>query len=419
MAPDRRLHFREVRVQGLHHVGRRGRFHPRGEVAQVGEEDGDVECLAAEGHAPGEDLVADLARDVTPEGLLDLLALPETLDHAVEALGHRPDLVGADHQRALVEVAARDAVHGPLDLAQRLRHAARDVERQQHRHHEAYHRHEEHEDHEVLDEARRLVGAGPAHGRDAGVGDEPEERDGERADEQEDAQKPRAHAEAGDAGHAAQVAGREVAGQHPPPLMLDGQEDEGRGEHAGDHRGAEERAKRVVHPEGPGHERPEDAPDDSRHGPSGEGHQRDGIGQEQGALADAFVDRRGGILAMAKEGTEPPVAEGEPDRAQQGKRHAGEDELPGAGPGSAGAGVDVAKVEKRDDGAEQAGAERHGRVLTSAGVGTGAGNSRLRRGCRSSVHARIIALRRDRCAEHVRCASHVKRCAARMRAATI
>ena len=175
MAPDGGFHLREVRVQGLHDVGRRGRLHPRGEVAQVGEEDRDVQCLAAEGHAPGEDLVADLARDVAAEGLLDLFAFPEALDHAVEALGHRSDLVGADHQRALVQVTARDAVHGPLDLAQRLRHAARDVERQHHRHREGHDRHEEHEEHEVMDVARRLVGTGPAHGRDPGVGDEPEQ----------------------------------------------------------------------------------------------------------------------------------------------------------------------------------------------------------------------------------------------------
>ena len=108
-------------------------------------------------------------------------------------------------------------------------------------------------------------------------------------------------------------------------------------------------------------------------------------------MADALVDRRGGIHAVAEQGPEPPVAEEEPDRAQHRKRHAGEDELPGPGPGSAGADVDVAKVEKRDDGAQQTGAERHGRVLASVGVVAAAAGSRLRRGRMSSVHARIIA----------------------------
>ena len=60
---------------------------------------------------------------------------------------------------------------------------------------------------------------------------------------------------------------------------------------------------------------------------------------------------------MAEQWPEPPEAEEEPDRAQQRKRHAREDELPGSGPGTAGADVDVAKVEKRDDGAQQTGAE--------------------------------------------------------------
>jgi hypothetical protein len=46
------VHLREVRVQGLHDVGRRGRLHPRGEVAQVREEDGDVQRLAAEATRP-------------------------------------------------------------------------------------------------------------------------------------------------------------------------------------------------------------------------------------------------------------------------------------------------------------------------------------------------------------------------------
>ena len=68
--------------------------------------------------APGEDLVADLAAHVAAEGLSDELALPRDPDHAVEALGHRADLVVARPPgSALVEIAPLDLGHRALDLA--------------------------------------------------------------------------------------------------------------------------------------------------------------------------------------------------------------------------------------------------------------------------------------------------------------
>src|SRR5436309_9800133 len=44
-------------------LARLGRFHPRREVAQVGEQHGDLALLALDRHPPRQDLVAHLARD--------------------------------------------------------------------------------------------------------------------------------------------------------------------------------------------------------------------------------------------------------------------------------------------------------------------------------------------------------------------
>jgi hypothetical protein len=107
---DGLVHLGEIFVQILHDLVRLGGLHPRGEVAQVCEEDGGLLQLALAADAPREDLVADLWRDVLAEGLLHHLALAQAVQHAVEALGHRPDLVGAHHRGAAVEPA-------PLDLA--------------------------------------------------------------------------------------------------------------------------------------------------------------------------------------------------------------------------------------------------------------------------------------------------------------
>ena len=67
---DGLVHLGEVRVEVAHHLARLGGLDPRREVAQVREEDGDLHELALAADAPGEDLVADLGRDVLAEGLL-------------------------------------------------------------------------------------------------------------------------------------------------------------------------------------------------------------------------------------------------------------------------------------------------------------------------------------------------------------
>jgi hypothetical protein len=74
---DGPIHFREVGVQVADHLARARRRHPGREVAEVREENGDLLRLPLEGHPPGQDLVADLAAHVLPEGLLQELVLLE------------------------------------------------------------------------------------------------------------------------------------------------------------------------------------------------------------------------------------------------------------------------------------------------------------------------------------------------------
>ena len=75
LVADGRLHLREVGVEVAHHLARVARFHPGGEVAQVGEEDGGLPHLAFERHAAGHDLVANLLAHVLAERLAQHLPL--------------------------------------------------------------------------------------------------------------------------------------------------------------------------------------------------------------------------------------------------------------------------------------------------------------------------------------------------------
>src|SRR5204863_3909253 len=75
MRADGRLHLGEIAVEVAHDLPRLARFDPRREVAEVGEEHGDLALLALDGDPAGKDLVADLAADVTAERRLDRLAL--------------------------------------------------------------------------------------------------------------------------------------------------------------------------------------------------------------------------------------------------------------------------------------------------------------------------------------------------------
>ena len=123
LGADGLRHLGEVLVEVVDDVARGGGLHPGGEVADVGEEDGDLLQLALAADAAGEDLVADLGGHVLAEGLLDPLPLAQAVEHAVEALGHRADLVGADHRGVPVEAAPLHLGHRGLHVLERRGHA--------------------------------------------------------------------------------------------------------------------------------------------------------------------------------------------------------------------------------------------------------------------------------------------------------
>ena len=123
VAADGRFHLGEVGVEVAHYVARIAGLHPRREVAQVREEDRHLAQLTFEGQASGEDLVADLLGHVLAERLLDELALLEAVDHSIEALGQRTDLVVGHDGTADVEAPALDLGHRRLQFGQRLGHA--------------------------------------------------------------------------------------------------------------------------------------------------------------------------------------------------------------------------------------------------------------------------------------------------------
>ena len=123
MGADGLGHLGEVLVQVPYDLSRRGGLHPRGEVADVREQDGDLLQLALAADPAREDLVADLGGDVLAEGLLDQLALAQAVQHAVEALGDRADLVGADHRGVAVEATPLHRGHRGLHVLERGGHA--------------------------------------------------------------------------------------------------------------------------------------------------------------------------------------------------------------------------------------------------------------------------------------------------------
>ena len=163
MRADGALHEREIRVDVAHDFVRWMRLHPGCEVTEVAEEDRHLAHLPAEAHAPGENLVPHLWADVFAEGLADALALPQTGHHAIEAFGHRADLVVAHDGRARREIAAADALHRGLDVAQWLGDTARDEQREagggDRSHAEQEDDHREH----VAEERRRDVTVGADH----------------------------------------------------------------------------------------------------------------------------------------------------------------------------------------------------------------------------------------------------------------
>ena len=278
---DGLVHLGEVLVEVAHHLARLGGLHPRREVAQVREQDGGLDELALAADAPGQDRVTDLGRDVLAEGLLDHLALAQAVQHAVEALGHRADLVGAHHGSAAVEPAPLHLGHRVFHVLERRGHAVgredgeadrgddADSEQEEDRHLQAVHDH----------------GGGDRVDADQGhrarVGQHAQHRERDHTDEQEDGEQPDAHRQPGHALHRAQVALREEMRQAPPPLMLGREEDEGGGHAARDDGVAEERAQRAIRREDPGQQRPDDSPDEAGQRPAEEAEPGEKVWKQQ------------------------------------------------------------------------------------------------------------------------------------------
>ena len=108
LAFDFGAHAVEVAVEEGEEFGRREGFAERGEAAQVGEEDGDLAFLAAEGGAVFEEAGGDLGGDVFVEEVADLVAFGEAGAHDVEGFGEAAEFVGAGEVDAGGVVAGGD-----------------------------------------------------------------------------------------------------------------------------------------------------------------------------------------------------------------------------------------------------------------------------------------------------------------------
>jgi len=108
-----------------------------GEARDVGEQDsglGGLACKDALALA-AQDRRGDAFVDVAAEGLADLLALAQALDHVVELARERADLVVGRHGNALAEVAFGYLAHGACQDADWLQQRAGDeVGRDRHAH---------------------------------------------------------------------------------------------------------------------------------------------------------------------------------------------------------------------------------------------------------------------------------------------
>ncbi len=202
-------HLGEVLVEVADDVARGGGLDPGGEVADVGEQDRDLLELAVAADPAGEDLVADLGGDVLAEGLLDQLALTQAVEHAVEALGHRADLVGADHRAVAIEVAPLDLGHGGLDILEGRCDTVGREEGQADRDDDADGHEEQHRRAQAGHDSPGGGRVGVEQVEPPRVRHDAEHRERDHRGEQEDGEQPDAHREAGHARHRAQVTFRE------------------------------------------------------------------------------------------------------------------------------------------------------------------------------------------------------------------
>ncbi len=126
--------------------------------------------LTLERDPAGQDLVAHLGAHVFAERLPEKLSFPEPVEHAIEALGHRTDLVVAHDGAARLEVSPLDVAHGGLELPQRSGHAVGHEQREPDGHGDADGGDEDAGDEQGADHGRRAGRIEPGERRRSPVG---------------------------------------------------------------------------------------------------------------------------------------------------------------------------------------------------------------------------------------------------------
>ena len=128
-------HLAEVLVEQAHELLRVHALAQRGEAADVGEQDGDLERLAAQGDLARHEVVHHARRHVLAEGGAQLVALLQAVDHGVEARGERLELVAGLDLGAVHVVELLDALHRRVHAQEGARHDVREAAAERHRDH--------------------------------------------------------------------------------------------------------------------------------------------------------------------------------------------------------------------------------------------------------------------------------------------
>ena len=147
------------------HVPRARALGERREVADVEEQDGDLDLLALEVHALLEHAVGERGVDEGAERLAQALALLQARDHPVERRRQAARLVAADDRDARGQVPGADPARALLQVLDRPDDRAQEQQRQVQRHREGDGDGEQHPDAQRAQ--ARLVG-GQADDDDAG-----------------------------------------------------------------------------------------------------------------------------------------------------------------------------------------------------------------------------------------------------------
>ena len=111
-------------------LARAGALGERGEVANVEEQDRDLDLLPLQIGSLSQHPVGERGVDVGAEGLAQPLALVEPLDHRVEGLGQLAGLVGGHDRHAGGEITRAHLLGGLLQVAHRAAQRADDEDHQ-------------------------------------------------------------------------------------------------------------------------------------------------------------------------------------------------------------------------------------------------------------------------------------------------